>query len=56
MLVNPMTYGVSAIRGVLSTDAVGAGHTSLETSLILLALFCGLTLAGSTASVLSRRV
>ena len=56
MLVNPMTYGVSAIRGVLSTEGVGAGHTSLETSLILLGLFCGLTLAGSTASVLRRRV
>ena len=55
MLVNPMTYGVSAIRGVLAA-ATPPGAPSVMTSLILLVLFGVVTLTVSTASVHYRRV
>lgn len=55
MLVNPMTYGVAAIRNVLATDELAAASPGLETSMVLLTLFAGLTLAGSTMSVLRHR-
>ena len=51
MLVNPMTYGVSAIRGVLAGGAPPGTLASIETSLILLVAFGIVTLAVSTASV-----
>ena len=52
MLVNPMTYGVSAIRGVLATGPQPAG---VATSLMVLIVFGVVTLAVSTASVHYRR-
>ena len=56
MLINPMTYGVAAIRGVLvSGDVVGAG-ASVGSSLMFIVLFGAITLAISTASVRYRRV
>ena len=51
MLVNPMTYGVSAIRGVLTAGSPLGNTTSVETSLMLIVVFGIVTLAASTASV-----
>ena len=55
MLVNPMTYGVSAIRGVLTAGSPLGNTTSVETSLMLIVVFGIVTLAASTASVHYRR-
>lgn len=55
MFVNPMTYGVSAIRGVLANGDPAGAPASVETSLLVLVLFSIVTLGGSTAIVLRRR-
>ena len=54
MLINPMTYGVSAIRGVLA-NSDAAGSASVGNSLLVIVLFGAITLAISTASVHYRR-
>ena len=55
MLLNPMTYGVAAIRGVLTNgDTVGIA-ASVGNSLILIALFAAVTLAISTVGVHYRK-
>lgn len=55
MFLNPMTYGVSAIRGVLAGGNNLGFSTSVWSSLILIMIFGIVTLAASTASVYSRR-
>ena len=56
MLINPMTYGVSAIRGVLAGgDMVGA-TAAVGDSLMFIVLFGAITLVISTAGVHYRRV
>ncbi len=53
MKVNPMTYGLSAIRRVLD-PAASAGTPSFESSLIVTAV-CGLMLLAASAWVANRR-
>ena len=55
MLANPMTYGVSALRTVLSGFETTAGPTALSGPLSFLALFGLLTLGLSSWSVHYRR-
>ena len=56
MLINPMTYGVSAIRGVLEGgDMVGA-TAAVGDSLMFIVVFGAITLIISTAGVHYRRV
>ena len=56
MLINPMTYGVSAIRGVLvGSETVGTTAT-VGSSLMFVVVFGIVTLAVSTASMHYRRV
>ena len=54
MLVNPLTYGVSALRVLLTPELTGAGP-SLATSAIVMALF-GLAMLAAAAAVVRRRV
>lgn len=56
MFLNPMTYGVSAIRGVLAGGNDLVFSTSVWSSLTLIVIFGIVTLATSTASVYYRRV
>ena len=56
MLINPMTYGVSAIRGVLAGgDMVGVA-AAVGDSLMFIVVFGAITLVISTAGVHYRRV
>ena len=56
MLINPMTYGVSAIRGVLADgDMVGVA-AAVGDSLMFIVVFGAITLVISTAGVHYRRV
>ena len=56
MLINPMTYGVSAIRGVLAGgDMVGVA-AAVGNSLMFIVVFGVITLVISTAGVHYRRV
>ena len=51
MKLNPLTYGMAALRRCLYLNAPGAaGHVpALMPSLVITALFCGLAFAGATA-------
>ena len=55
MLVNPMTYGVSALRGVLAGTEAAAGSSSVNSSLLLIVLFGVFTLVLSSWTVHYRR-
>jgi ABC-2 type transport system permease protein len=54
MLANPLTYGVSALRLLLTPDLAGAGP-SLTTSVIVVGAFALAMLAADTAIVVRRR-
>ena len=56
MLVNPMTYGVSAIRGVLANGESLGGSGAVGGSLTVIAVFGLMTLTASIVSVHYRRV
>ena len=55
MIVNPMTYGVDALRTVLTGAGSGDGSASVSGSLTFIALFGLVTLALSSWSVTYRR-
>ena len=55
MLVNPMTYGVSAIRGVLASGDSLAGSAAVGNSLTLIAVFGLVTFTASVVCVHYRR-
>lgn len=54
MLVNPLTYGVSALRLLLTPDLAGAGP-SLATSIVVVTAFAVVMLVADTAIVIRRR-
>ena len=56
MLINPMTYGVSAIRGVLASGDMVSATAAVGDSLMFIVVFGAITLAMSTAGVHFRRV
>jgi ABC-type polysaccharide/polyol phosphate export permease len=55
MLVNPMTYGVSAVRSVLAEGASGTGP-SLATSLLVLTAFGIAMLIAGAVSVQTKKL
>jgi ABC-2 type transport system permease protein len=55
MLINPMTYGVAALRAVLSGTEATGGTTSIGEPLTFIAVFGLVTLALSSWSVTYRR-
>ena len=55
MLANPMTYGVAALRTVLTEAETGSGPASIGGPLTFIALFGLFTLALSSWSVTYRR-
>ena len=56
MFLNPMTYGVSAIRSVLTVQDFSILATDVISSLTVIVLFGIATLAASTISVKSRHI
>ena len=56
MFLNPMTYGVSAIRSVLTVEDFSMLATEVISSLTVIVLFGIATLAASTISVKSRHI
>ena len=56
MLVNPMTYGVSALRSLLVNGDTASASAGVERSLTLIFVFGLITLAASFANVQHRRV
>ena len=56
MLINPMTYGVSAIRGVLAGGNMVGVAAAVGDSLMFIVVFGAITLVISTAGVHYRRV
>ena len=55
MIVNPMTYGVSALRTVL-TDAAASSAPSLVTSLVVMTLFGSAVLLAAVYSVHAKQL
>lgn len=54
MLINPLTYGVSALRVLLTPDLAGT-DPALATSVIVISVFALVMLAADTAIVVRRR-
>ena len=56
MIINPMTYGVSALRTVLTEGAASSAAPSLVTSLVVMTLFASGVLLAGVYSVHAKRL